>query len=155
MTVPSIDVAQMGAIAQPARTPKQTMDSEVFMHLLVTQLSNQDPSSPMDTNEMIGQSTQLASMERLNALSATQNAALDVQQRTAAAALVGREAATDGADPISGVVTAVSFAGGEPMVTIGELQVPYSHIVSIRQATAVPASGQDPQAHAEPTARST
>ena len=37
-----------------ARTPKQTMDGEMFMKLLVTQLKNQDPSSPMDTNAMIG-----------------------------------------------------------------------------------------------------
>ena len=35
------------------RAPKQAMDSEVFMSLLVTQLRNQDPSSPMDTNQMI------------------------------------------------------------------------------------------------------
>ena len=34
----------------PTRVPKQAMDSTVFMDLLVTQLRNQDPSSPMDTN---------------------------------------------------------------------------------------------------------
>ncbi|MDQ1526665.1 MAG: flagellar basal-body rod modification protein FlgD, partial [Microbacteriaceae bacterium] len=34
----------------PTRTPSQTLDSTAFMNLLVTQLKNQDPSSPMDTN---------------------------------------------------------------------------------------------------------
>lgn len=46
----------------PPATQKKTLDSEVFLKLLVTQLSNQDPSSPMNTNEMIAQTTQLASM---------------------------------------------------------------------------------------------
>lgn len=36
---PSSGVYAAGA----PRDPKQTMDSEVFMHLLVTQLRNQDP----------------------------------------------------------------------------------------------------------------
>ncbi len=43
----SVDAAtQAAAVAQTASAKKsQTMDSEVFMKLLVTQLRNQDPSS--------------------------------------------------------------------------------------------------------------
>ncbi|MFB0835356.1 flagellar hook assembly protein FlgD [Arthrobacter halodurans] len=135
MTISPIDMGQTGS-PQAARVPKQTMDGEVFLHLLVTQLSNQDPSAPMDTNDMIAQTTQLASMERLTALADTQDAALAVQQRSAAAALVGRLAETDAATGIAGLVTAVSFAGDEPLVTIGGLQVPYSQIVAVRDASA-------------------
>lgn len=143
MTVPAIDPTQMGTTAQPVRAPKQTMDSEVFMHLLVTQLANQDPSSPMDTNDMIAQTTQLASMERLNALSSTQDSALAMQQRAAAASLMGQEVTTAGDKPQTGIVTAVSFAGTEPTVTIGTTQIPYSQIASIRSADA-PADTTDP-----------
>lgn len=143
MTVPAIDPSQIGTTAQPVRAPKQTMDSEVFMHLLVTQLANQDPSSPMDTNEMIAQTTQLASMERLNALGDTQNAALAMQQRAAAASLMGQEITTSGDQPKTGIVTAISFAGVEPTVTIGDSQIPYSQIASIRAAGA-PAETTDP-----------
>lgn len=135
MPVPAIDVTQMGSTQQAARVPKQSMDGEVFLHLLVTQLSNQDPSSPMDTNEMIAQTTQLASMERLNALADTQASVLDVQQRAAAAALIGSTAETAGENPVSGIVTAVSFASGTPTVTIGDVQVPYADIVGVRAAT--------------------
>lgn len=143
MTVPTIDPAQMGTTAQPVRAPKQTMDSEVFMHLLVTQLANQDPSSPMDTNDMIAQTTQLASMERLNALSSTQDSALAMQQRAAAASLMGQEVTTAGDKPQTGIVTAVSFSGTEPTVTIGTTQIPYSQIASIRSAE-TPTGPADP-----------
>jgi flagellar basal-body rod modification protein FlgD len=50
---------------------KQSLDSESFMTLLVAQLKYQDPSSPMSTNEMMTQTTQLASMEQLTKLSTT------------------------------------------------------------------------------------
>lgn len=135
MSIPPIGVAPAGATAQPPRVPKQALDGEVFMHLLVTQLANQDPSSPMDTNEMIAQTTQLASMEKLNMLSATQDLSLGFQQRTAVASLIGTEVTTGGKDPVTGIVTAVSFAGNEPMLTVGDKQVPYVNVVTIRQVS--------------------
>ncbi len=42
------------------RAPKQEYDSELFLGLLVTQLRNQDPSSSMDTGEIVSQTTSLA-----------------------------------------------------------------------------------------------
>jgi flagellar basal-body rod modification protein FlgD len=112
-----------GMYTTPAttRTPKQTMDSEVFMSLLVTQLRNQDPSSPMDTNQMISQTTQLAMMEKLTALSTTNDENFSLQMRMAAAALVGQEVSYTGEDgtSVTGIATAVSYAGPVPQVTVG------------------------------------
>lgn len=131
MPIPPIDVTQFGSGNQPVRAPKQAMDGEMFMHLLVTQLANQDPSSPMDTNDMIAQTTQLASMEKLNMLSATQDVSLAIQQRTAVSGLLGQQVTSGGKEPITGIVTAVSFAGIDPVVTVDAKQIPYSQIASI------------------------
>ena len=109
----------------PVRTPKQTLDSETFMSLLVAQLRNQDPSSPMDTNQMISQTTQLAMMEKLTALSTTADENFSLQMRTAAAALVGQNVTyTDAAGAsVTGIVSAVSYAGSVPQVTVGTASV--------------------------------
>lgn len=131
MPVPPIDATQFGTGNQPVRVPKQAMDGEMFMHLLVTQLANQDPSSPMDTNDMIAQTTQLASMEKLNMLSATQDVSLAIQQRTAISSLLGQQVTSGGKDPVTGIVTAVSFAGIDPVVTVDGQKIPYSQILSI------------------------
>ena len=103
-----------------ARAPKQTMDSEVFMSLLVTQLRNQDPSSPMDTNQMIAQTTQLAMMEKLNSLATTNEENFSLQMRMAAASLVGQDVTFTDADgkEATGQATAVSYAGAVPQVTV-------------------------------------
>lgn len=108
-----------------ARTPKQAMDGEVFMSLLVTQLRNQDPSSPMDTNQMISQTTQLAMMEQMTDLTKTNQENFSLQMRSAAAALLGQTASyldTDG-KAVNGIVSAVSYAGSVPKVTIGGTEV--------------------------------
>ena len=115
-------VAAPGGIATEAttRAPKQTMDSEVFMHLLVTQLRNQDPSSPMDTNEMIAQTTQLASMEQLTAMAKMDEENFSLQMRIAAAALIGQTVTytNDEGVSVTGTAKSVSYAAGVPTVNI-------------------------------------
>lgn len=143
MSVTPIETSQFGTAATSARAPKQTMDGEVFLHLLVTQLANQDPSAPMDTNQMISQTTELASMERLNTLAAAQQTSLDVQQRTAAAALIGREITTGGDAPVTGVVSAVNFSGTEPLLTVDGQQIPYGQVASITAADTAPDSAPE------------
>lgn len=116
---------QSGSTVSPT-TQKKTLDSEVFLKLLVTQLSNQDPSSPMNTNEMIAQTTQLASMEQLTQLTTMTSESFALSMRHTAAALMGREAQYTDADGVtqSGTVTSVSFAGPVPVVTVGGQTVP-------------------------------
>lgn len=121
----------------PTRAPKQAMDSDVFMTLLVTQLKNQDPSSPMDTNAMIGQSTQLAVMEKLSQMAADSTQGLHAQQRATAAALIGRTVTYLDATgtPATGTASAVSYTGQTPTVTVGTATVPLDSITGVTGAT--------------------
>jgi len=108
-----------------ARTPSQSLDSEAFMKLLVTQLKNQDPSSPMDSNQMISQTTQLSMMEKLTAMSTTSDESFSLQMRIAAASLVGQNVTyTDASGTsVTGVASSVSYAGSVPQVTVGGVTV--------------------------------
>jgi flagellar basal-body rod modification protein FlgD len=138
-TVPTAPAPGMYTTAAATRSPKQTMDSEVFMSLLVTQLRNQDPSSPMDTNQMIAQTTQLAMMEKLTALAATNDENFSLQMRMAAASLVGQEVSYADKDgkTVTGVATSVSYAGPVPQVTVGGKEIALDAISGI---TSHPAS---------------
>lgn len=122
MPIDAVAAAASTATANaPTRVPKQTMDGEMFMSLLVSQLQNQDPSSPMDTGQMIGQITQLAMMEKLTALDTTSQENFSLQMRTSSAALIGHEVSYTDADgaTITGTATSVSYAGPVPVVTVG------------------------------------
>ncbi|MBT2501020.1 flagellar hook assembly protein FlgD [Curtobacterium sp. ISL-83] len=128
--------AQAAALAaNPATQKSQTMDSQVFMKLLVTQLQNQDPSSPMDTNQMISQQTQLAMMEQLTNQTTTGNENFSLQMRIAAANLVGKQVSyTDAATgtDIKGTATAVSYAQSVPTVTVNGKEVNLDVISGIK-----------------------
>jgi len=115
----------------PAR--KQTLDSEVFMQLLVAQMKNQDPSSPLNTNEMMAQTTQLAMMEQLVSLADTVTEAFALTMRQTAASLIGQDASYVDADGVThtGRVTQVSFQDSVPLVTIGGTAVPLDAVSGI------------------------
>lgn len=133
-TIPPSGV-QTGSTTPPTER-KKTLDSEVFLKLLVTQLTNQDPSSPMNTNEMISQTTQLASMEQLTALTATSTESFALSMRQTAAALIGHEAQYVDENGVTqkGIVTSVSYAGAVPLVTIGDASIPLDAVSGVSLA---------------------
>jgi len=116
--------------------PKQTMDADLFMKLLVTQLQNQDPSSPMDTNQMISQTTQLSMMQSLATLNSTNTESFALAMRTNAAALIGQQVSyTDkNGDTKTGKATSVSFSGSVPTVSVGGVDVSLDSISALTLA---------------------
>lgn len=118
-----------------ARAPKQSMDGEMFMNLLVIQLKNQDPSSPMDTNAMMGQTTQLAMMEKLTELSATSGQDFSLQMRSSAAALIGKSVSYLGPDGsiVSGTASSVSFADATPQVSVNGTSIAIDALTGVGQ----------------------
>lgn len=127
----------------PGATPtNQQMNSQMFLQLLVTQLKTQNPDSPMDSNTMITQTSQLASMQALATLSDTQSSNYSLQQRESASALIGLTASYLDADgnTQTGEVTGASFSGTTPTVTVGGVSVDLGSLTAVRKTAAAPSS---------------
>jgi flagellar basal-body rod modification protein FlgD len=64
---PTAQASAATSAASSSSTPNSTANSAeaAFMSLLVTELKSQDPTSPMDPTQMVGQ---MLSMNQLNAL---------------------------------------------------------------------------------------
>lgn len=149
MPIDSISTVDRGDLygAASARSPQQAMGSEMFMHLLVTQMRYQDPSSPMDTSQMIQQTTQLAMMEKMTELTTTGAESFSLQMRVAAASLVGKEVSYVDANgkTVTGTADSVSFAGPVPTISIGDKNIPLDRIGSVTTpGTAVPPTEPTP-----------
>ena len=144
MTTPistSFGVSAEMKAATAANKANGELDKEAFMNLLVAQLRNQDPSSPMDTSQMMAQTTQLTTMEKLVELSDTQRESFALQMRTSAAALVGQQVTwtdDDGVDQ-TGTVSNVSYAGPVPTVTVGDKSIPLDAVSSVSALSALSA----------------
>ena len=130
---PAAPAAGLTATA-PTRAPKQTMDGDMFMQLLVIQLKNQDPSAPMDTNAMMAQTTQLSEMQKLTDIAANSTQDFSLQMRSAAAALIGKSVTYTGTDGSSatGVASAVSYSGSVPQVTVNGTSVALDSLTGVK-----------------------
>ena len=121
------------AQATAVRAPVQTMDSDVFMSLLVAQLKNQNPSAPMDTNQMMSQTIQLSMMEKMSELTTSTKEGFSLQMRSAAAQLIGQSVGytLDDGTTGTGVASSVSYAGTVPAVKVGDLSIPLDSITGL------------------------
>lgn len=90
----SIPAAQAATSAQPSRGgPRLSADLGTFLTLLTTQLRNQDPTKPMDTETLTQQLVQFATVEQQLQGNQTLGRLLELQQAgqlAGAATLVGR-----------------------------------------------------------------
>jgi flagellar basal-body rod modification protein FlgD len=134
--------ASAAATTPPAKAATKELDKQAFLQLLTTQLRNQDPSSPMDSSDLMAQTTQMSTMEQLIELTTTSRESFSLQMRMAAANLVGHTVTYTGADgkAATGTVSAVSYAGPVPVVKVGDTEVPLDSVGSVTAATAAPAA---------------
>lgn len=104
-----------------------------FLQLLITQLQNQDPTSPMNDREFIAQMAQFSTLEQMSNLSGDFTALANVLSSGQAMGLIGRsvEVATP-AGPVSGQVTEVT--GGEfPQVMVNDRYYSYDAVQRVWQ----------------------
>lgn len=123
----------LGQPAGGASGPKNQLDKDAFLKLLVAQLRYQDPTAPMDTSAFMAQTSQLTSVEKLGELAATTRASFDVQQRLGAASLVGRQVSwtADDGTTSSGTVSAVTLLGPTPQLRVGDTDVALDKVTAI------------------------
>lgn len=133
MTVEALGATTGTQPGTPVRKPVQSLDSDVFMKLLVTQLKYQDPGAPMDTNQMMAQTVQLSTMEKMTELSTGAKESFSLQMRSAAAQIVGSEVSYVLADGTTGAgrATSVSFTSGVPIVAVDGRKIPLDSISGI------------------------
>ena len=86
-----------------------------FLKLMIAEMQNQDPLSPMENSEMLQQLGQMRSIGATDKLTKTLDAVLIGQNLTTATALIGKEvnALTEDGANVQGVVDRVTVANGE------------------------------------------
>jgi flagellar basal-body rod modification protein FlgD len=116
------------------------VDMDQFLKLLIAQLQNQDPLSPMDNSEMLQQISQIREIGATNKLTETLDSVLLGQNLSTASGLIGKEvfALTDDAKDVRGTVERVSVVTSGPngetrtlRVHIGEQSISLKNIREI------------------------
>jgi flagellar basal-body rod modification protein FlgD len=109
----------------PDRKPQQSLGKDDFLKLLITQLSHQDPTAPMQDKEFIAQMAQFSSLEQMTGMN-TQMTGMAADFSRLTSMLSGGEAYSalgknvellDGDRLVQGTVRAVT-RGENPMVLV-------------------------------------
>ncbi len=117
MDISQISNAQTQA-AQTTTPANQNMGKAEFLSLLVTQLQNQDPLSPMDSQDFAAQLAQFSSLEQLSDINASLKNSSDMDMlltssinNTMAANFIGKEVSSygDNLSLVSGGTSPVDF----------------------------------------------
>lgn len=103
-----------------------------FLQLLITQLSNQDPTNPMEDREFIAQMAQFSSLEQMTNLNSEFESMSSMINSSQAMNLLGKSVAVqDGESLVEGNVTEVS-TGSTPMVMVQNRFFPVEEVQAVR-----------------------
>ena len=111
--------------------------TDTFLKLLVAQMRNQDPTSPMDSQSFVTELAQFNTVEQMLGMKEAVTAQIAAQQSAEGVAMLGKTVmyATQGADgnvtTSQGVVSAVGLQGGAVQLQVGTNSVPLSKVTSV------------------------
>ncbi|MDN2567257.1 flagellar hook assembly protein FlgD [Aquibium sp. A9E412] len=122
---------QSNAGAQAAAAP-QTVDYQAFLKLLVAEMKNQDPTSPMESTDYVAQLASFSQVEQSVQMNGKLDQLLQASALSQAGSIIGREiVSADGA--VSGTVSEVRlFSDGVVAVLENGGQIVVGPGVTIR-----------------------
>ena len=129
------------------------MGKEAFMELLVQQLKNQDPMSPMDNDKFIAQLTQLSELEGIQnlnenmvGLAMLQQGNALMSQLTQSSALIGKDVtyfSPETGEEQTGSVDSVKIEEGVAVLNIDGFDVPLGSVMEITDGASSEGSETD------------
>ena len=119
------------ALNSSGRMPSQQLGKDDFLKLLITQLSNQDPTSPMEDTQFISQTAQFSSLEQMTNMNESFNKMAAMINSSQATSTLGKTVEVDLGDTTSqGVVEATSF-GANPQVMVNGMYYDLNKIKAV------------------------
>lgn len=110
------------------------LTSQDFLKLLITQLQNQDPASPMDSDELLNQISQMRALQaNLELESALKGLTLG-QQLSSATSLIGKSITAvvgDSQTEVNGMVDSVVVKDGSTLLRVNGQDIPMSSVTNV------------------------
>lgn len=128
-------VDRRGAPLPIRKSGYDALDKNSFLKLLVTQLSKQDPTNPMNDREFISQMAQFSSLEQMNNVANSMNKLRGSQANNLIGKMVqGKDFVTD--KPVQGIVTSSIFTpNGDVLLKVNGRHIKLDDISEVTEVT--------------------
>ncbi|HTH14558.1 MAG TPA: flagellar hook assembly protein FlgD [Spirochaetia bacterium] len=113
------------------KTAKTNMDKDDFLKILITQLTTQDPSQPLQDKDFIAQMAQFSSLEQMTNMASSFGKVSNVITASQAVSTIGKDVEIQlGDQTIKGTVSAVT-PGQFPQVLVGDKYYDFGSVQKI------------------------
>jgi flagellar basal-body rod modification protein FlgD len=113
--------------------PNAALDKNDFLRILITQLSHQDPTQPMDDKAFVAQMAQFSSLEQMTNMSEGLTKVADLIARSQAVSLLGSAVeVSNGGAAVSGIVDAVT-SGDFPQVLVNGQYYDFTQVQKVKR----------------------
>jgi flagellar basal-body rod modification protein FlgD len=114
------------------KNPQQNLGKDDFLKLLITQLSYQDPTAPMEDKEFIAQMAQFSTLDQMTSMANDFNRLTNMIQGSEAASALGKAVElAEGENLIQGTVNAVTRGGGAPQVLVNGNYYSWEQVIKV------------------------
>lgn len=118
-------------MAELGRSTSGELGKDDFLKLLITQLSNQDPTSPMENTEFIAQMAQFSSLEQMTNMSTSFTRMANMLMSSEASSTIGKTVDIElNGTSVTGFVEAAT-RGSDPMVQVNGMLYSMDKIVKV------------------------
>ena len=108
------------------------LTSEDFMKILVVQLQNQDPTNPMESDQLLAQVSDMRNLQASLDLEKSLKSLTLNQQLSNSAGLIGKTVSgTSGENTIQGVVEGVQVREGTAYLRIGQQELELANVEAV------------------------
>jgi flagellar basal-body rod modification protein FlgD len=113
------------------RNPQQSLGKDDFLKILITQLSYQDPTAPMEDKEFIAQMAQFSTLEQMTGMAGDFARLAEMLTNTEAASALGKTVELHvGEEVVQGAVKAVS-RGANPQILVNGTYYEWDKVVRV------------------------
>lgn len=113
------------------RTASQQLGKDDFLKLLITQLSNQDPTNPMEDTQFISQMAQFSSLEQMTNMNESFNKIAAMINSSQAASTLGKTVEVEVGDTTTTGVVEATTMGEKPQVLVNGMYYDLEKIKSV------------------------
>jgi len=119
------------SITTSGRKTSQELGKDDFLKLLITQLSNQDPTSPMEDTQFISQMAQFSSLEQMTNMSSSFTKMASFLNSSEAASTLGKTVELNVGDTTTTGIVEGATRGDNPQVLVNGMYYSMDKIKAI------------------------
>ena len=118
-------------IAVEGRKTSQSLGKDDFLKLLIAQMSNQDPTSPIEDTQFIAQMAQFSSLEQMTNMNESFGKMAAMLTSSQASATVGRTVELDVGDSTTHGIVEAATLGENPQVMVNGMYYDMTKIKAV------------------------